>query len=264
MKTPSIVVVLTHTIAEFTVKNILKIGTDIGFDRLYVCYDNSDSSLDMAAFPGFRLIDMRKGETVEQGPAVCVTDLETNQRLNKYHKKNRDNYDTPIAILYDAIKCSYDYMWFIEYDVVCYGDWNIQMTLCDNDSTDFMAAMVLEPHQGEWGCWTCIDGFDVPHEQKVRAFVPVSRYSNALVKGLRDNLGIKSGWVEIYHGTLCKMMGLTYKSFPNEFFGDLYTCHGRDEAYWNEFTSTHMPDNKFYHPIKPGKLDIYHYPKRLF
>jgi hypothetical protein len=247
--------VLTHVCNQFVEDNIAKLSKEIGRENIFVCFDNTNGAFDAACFPGFNIFDCdHEVPTILQGPAVILTNTNIYKGRNNLHVCSRDTYESHIALMYDALKLSYDFMWLIEYDVACNGSWQMTFRKMDNDISDFVAKDVVSWHEHNdkrWDGWHKLIMYDIPYERRWSAFVPVSRYSHRFMRCLRENLGVKSGYVECFIPTICHDNGFTSSSLPNTMIGRIYTFRWHTLEDFGRCCEETPNENKFYHPIKP-------------
>lgn len=75
----------------------------------------------------------------------------------------------------------YSHYWFVEYDVVFNGNWNILMKDYECDRSDFISCYVekydYEKNDG-WPWWHMKNNVGYPLEQCIKGFNPICRYSH--------------------------------------------------------------------------------------
>jgi hypothetical protein len=192
---------------------------------------------------------------IPSGPAVCLMSFDYFKRCNPLHISNRDTYETEICIMYDSLTFHFDYLWFIENDVVCNGDWKETLDKCNGITTDFLATSVASIHQEpNWAGWGyTFWAYDVPYAERWKAFVPISRHSRKLIELYRENLGKISCYCESYFATLCARSGMSMDNFPTDMIGSYYTWFFQDPdavKFFEDICAAHPNEHRLYHPIK--------------
>lgn len=240
-----IVAVLTHISHPLIIGNIAKMAAEIPNKRLILCYDNTTASYcadDWAHIPGLEVMLFTFDDCLAANPT---------------HMKTRDNYDSIIGIMYDRIlrhDGEWAYLWFIENDVMCKGNWGATLARVTNRKEDMLATAVdnYNPCSAGWGGWDALHYWkDVPLNERWKAFVPIGRYSRRYIEKLRAMLGITSGWIEIYLSTLCVKSGFALANLPPDMFGPWFDWIARDEATWNSYlVADDGQNNVVVHPVK--------------
>jgi hypothetical protein len=121
----------------------------------------------------------------------------------------------------------YDYIWFIEYDVWCNGSFAKALEYTKDIHCDLLTKggdtlyEIRRQPKHHWCWWNDLFGelSDLPMSQRVGGFLPVMRVSTALLDLLHKNLGVSTGFCEIYIPTLCVANGLSYKTLHPNIFG---------------------------------------------
>lgn len=240
-----IVAVLTHISTPLIIKNVAKMAAEISDKRLILCYDNTEKSY-----------SPEKWENIPNLEVMLFT-LDDCLKANPTHMKTRDNFDSIMGIMYQRLlrdDPTWTHMWFIENDVMCKGNWGATLARADHLTEDMLATAVdnFNPRTADWGGWDALHYWkDVPLNERVKAFVPICRYSRRYVEKLNEMLGVTSGWIEIYLSTLCVKSGFSIANFPAEMFGPWFDWIARDEDVWNSYESTNDGKmNVVVHPVK--------------
>lgn len=143
------------------------------------------------------------------------------------------------------------YLWMIEYDVYCHGDIAIPLGACDAVEADFMAqgAGTSVASHPTWCWWADRVGREVAtlaNDRLKGCFFPATRYSPEMLRALEANLGLNSGYCEVYFPTLCMMCGLRLAAMPSDVFG-AFRFH--DPMPLQSFAGVGQ-DDRLYHPVK--------------
>lgn len=149
-----------------------------------------------------------------------------------------------------------EYLYLIEYDVLCNGSWRVVLDACDSITSDYMAkgsdtspeirTGQKDPH---WCWWNDRYGPDMQSlsvSDLHGCFYPLSRYSRAFLRELSADLGRNSGFCEVYIPTLCVMRGLTYKGMPHSVLGTFRFFNPMPPSTFEGMA----PDDRLYHPVK--------------
>lgn len=85
---------------------------------------------------------------------------------------------------------TYDFYWFIEYDVDYTGEWIDFFSYFSRDVTsDLLASHIKEKHEEPlWHWWKYSNSQTIQFSKRLRAFLPIYRMSSRMVRGLLDFL----------------------------------------------------------------------------
>jgi hypothetical protein len=115
-------------------------------------------------------------------------------------------------------KQSYDYYWFVEYDVRFTGNWELLLTSFETNPVDFLAAHVrTDVQEPEWCWWPSLQHPTQVHRNKLRCLAVVFRISRAAMGCLDD--AYVSGWIghpEVLWPTILYHAGYTIEDFGGE------------------------------------------------
>lgn len=149
----------------------------------------------------------------------------------------------------------FDYLWLIEYDVYCKGSFAKALKPADNVDCDFLAKGRDDGYEvrkywkePRWCWWNdlFLEISKMPHMLRQGCFFAVTRVTPRFIETVRANLGISTGFCEVYFPCLCVANGLSYKALPWQCIGDVRYQPSFDFA---ELEKEAVP-NKLYHPLK--------------
>lgn len=162
--------------------------------------------------------------------------------------------EAAIIAAWDAIKPS-DHLWIIEYDVHCEGSWaralapaeNLRSDLVMKGGDDRFSVRTFWDSPG-WCWWLDVFGAlgTFPILQRVGGFGALMRVSERFVSALREELGLSTGFQEVYLPCLAVARGLSYEALPSECVG---IVRYRPDVRPEEITVLDV----LYHPVKPKK-----------
>lgn len=161
---------------------------------------------------------------------------------------------------------SFDYVWFVEYDVRCGGSFQDTLSVCNQIEADFMACgtseggdrLRLAKEDPGW-CWfPRLDGEiakRVTHHDRVGAFFPMVRISTPMSEVIKREFGKSTGFCEVYIPTLASVTpGLVAKAMPAQVLGKFRYSPNISREEWKQIELSHRnaPDRPslLYHPIK--------------
>jgi len=199
---------------------------------VYLIFDNTNKSMQ----PDF--YEKNKDRIIMIDNAYCKS-------INKLHVNNLLNVDTTLAILYRHFKWHlYSYVWLIENDIYCDGNWKACLDKAYMLPFDFCATLVQyygEHNNLNWPHWKSTT-LPVPIEKRMRSFFPLTRYTPQMLVTINKYIGIYSGFCEVYMPTLARMHGLTFGNFPDTMIGNFD---------YRIVPLVHRRENKVYHKALP-------------
>ena len=154
---------------------------------------------------------------------------------------------TNYGVLFFADKYNYDYVWYVEYDVLYTGGWVEFFDSYVSNTSDFLTTQA-EPFSeanADWYWWTAYNGCGIDPGDSWKSFNPVSRYSRVAVQIIK--IWIISGKLAHYEllvPSVCVRAGLTVESLGNNCTYD--TCRYRPTFSKDQCV---LP-NTIYHPVK--------------
>ncbi len=174
------IIFLTHVFDEKTSQLFNKIQKDIKSFDTYIMTDRPD----VIPFELKSCIISFSSDDLECARKQGVLDFDMDiARMKALHifQKNK-------------IPISYDYFWFIEYDVYYHGNWEDIFLI--NDSSDLLATHVHHynenKYEDQWKWWNSFSSPVSPVPCLTKAFLPLYRISK---KGIMIiNKSVDNGW----------------------------------------------------------------------
>lgn len=172
-------------------------------------------------------------------------------QINKLHKDNKGQVESQLYILFQLIPHDFDFLYLIEYDVFCDGNWLLTLNKNNDNKADFLATHVddYSIKHLSWGHWFNLDGskrLKPKREDRVKSFFPITRYSFHFFKMLEKEIGKYTGFCEIFIPSLVKQKNLTYSNISFE-------CIGKHWIFTDELKHHFNPslenNHKLFHPI---------------
>lgn len=155
---------------------------------------------------------------------------------------------------------SYDYYWYLEYDVAFTGDWNYFFDSCDKLNQDLICVMLRQyPIQPSFERFYEQLAFDVEDCDKFAFFGPIWRASKLLLETLKNEyLKGKHGFYELIVPTIAALNGLSITDLNAASNGQMLynpiTMNGKQiRKYWTRElikNSGNMLFHPFYLPEK--------------
>ena len=221
---------------EQTLKAWEKILKDLPNDRCFILYDNTKNTMDTNS----------EFYNIYKDKIILHTENDSKNK-NSLHDNIKTNPEASIIIAYDYIssKINFDYLWLIEEDVYVDGSLKDIIYKFNNDKSDILAKDIEEYKDNQnWNNWSNLSGEykNLELDKQVKVFLPIIRFSHNYLEILKANLGISSGFCEIYFVTLAKNNNLTYNNLPNNIFGEYYA-----HKVINLSNLPNNNDNKVYH-----------------
>jgi hypothetical protein len=222
-----------------------KLQKDVGFSNCYLLMDDTHHPEPIHS------IYSRWNHIVPHCPIIYINYEECCQ-VNKLHSSNKEQVESQLYILSKCIQQDYDYLYLIEYDVFCDGNWKTTLDKNNSLTDDFLATHVENYNSYNmlrWGHWFHLKGpkrFKPKRQDRVKSFFPITRYSKKGIQLLQSKIGIYTGFCEIYIPSLFKQNQFTYNNIET-------ICIGKHWIFTEEDKSLFKPllynDNKLLHPI---------------
>jgi hypothetical protein len=221
----------THFWNSFCKTQYKNIQSDCGKENVFLLYDNTKNS-----FP-----DVLDQHIIQINNKDC-------EKINTLHKNNKEQVESQICVFTQNCPVDFDHLWLIEYDVVCDGNWHSTFEKCNSNSSDFLGTCVQSYAENMfWGLWYRIYG-RIRHkpaiQKRYKCFFPITRFSKSLITELQKNMGIYSGFCEVYIPTLAKQKNLTIENIPQDMLGETFIY---SES--KDFKAVFKNENKLYHPF---------------
>jgi len=230
----------THFWNEFIEFQFEKLRHDLGPERVFLLHDETNHP------PPSHLTFSRPTSPVRSNMiAIHHRDCAA---LNPLHRSNKDNIESQLMLFKRLCGQEFDFVWIIEYDVYCDGDWRIAFEKITDDESGYLATGISD-HDVRivWNHWFSIYGRrwnKPPLEERVKSFFPLVRISKELIICMEKNIGIYSGFCEVYVPTLARQNRVKYSNIPESVLGDPF-----DYIIDKNTTIELKNDHRFYHPI---------------
>lgn len=175
-----------------------------------------------------------------------------------------------IMMLFYLQNPRYDFYWFIEYDVIFTGSWDLLFCAFADTKSDLISSHVERYSNANtsWQWWDVIELKDkvIPIENRLKSFNPVYRLSHRALSFLHECLSKgNAGYYEVLMPTILYDGGFTLEDFGGT--GDFVKPGNRNRfyiqgTYTNYGTMRYFPNysreeinalgtaNKLFHPIK--------------
>jgi len=227
----TIYVYRTHLWSPFCQFQYQKLQADLGVENVYLLFDETVSKF-----------------TCPQNN-VILTNFKKCLDINPLHRSNKEQVESQLLVLIQECPVDFEYLWLIEYDVYCNGNWKL-LENCLEMNHDFLGTQVFNyPQKILWNYWFALYG---PKRKKpllqdrASSFFPLVRLSKKLLLALQENIGHYSGFCEVYIPTLAKQKGLTLQNIPTNLIGPSFYY---DPIKKEQAKIENKDDNKFYHPV---------------
>jgi hypothetical protein len=242
------------------VEEINKLRNACGKENVFITFDNTKSEWkkeyeNMLGIDETNVLNAMNGVFNYGNTNVLLIEESSMKLINHHHNMNKECYETPWVLVHRMLPkelTDYDYMWSIENDVYCNGDWSMTLRKADPIVCDFLTDMII-PFEYEKGwpdwAWKRIYGWDVEDKEKIKCFSPICRMSRKMMEVMDRELGKRSGFLELYPSTLCKHEGLTMAEMPRYMLA--YNHWEPRPIWWLQEEISKWPNaHRLYHPIK--------------
>jgi len=236
----------THLWNDFCRDQYARVKADLGTENVFLLFDDTKNKFSEKDYKRWSEPDTHLSHSHN-----ILTDFNECLSINPLHRSNKEQVESQLLLFSKLCNASFDYIWLIEYDVFCDGNWKVTLESCDSRNEDFLASKVYTYHENRlWNYWFAIYG---PRRIKpilvdrVGGFFPLVRISKKLLDALEKNINKYSGFCEVYIPTIAKQYGLTWGSFPKEMQSERF-------LFDPEKTDCKSPwplenNNKLYHPV---------------
>lgn len=246
-------IIRTHIYDSTVASTHIKLLNDFGYDHVYVLFDDTKAKCPLQ--------HRRWNDTTETGHVICINESEC-FKLNKYHKTEPKSRSGRVeahvaACVYAIGQDTFDYMWLIEFDVVCNGSWKSALQvyndtsdadfLCKSSDNQYVEEIITPMRYPDFYLWDYLNGpiANVPEIYKRACFFPIVRISNEFTKTIIKNLSINSGFCEVYFPTLALVNGMKLEPMKLTTFG---VFRYRPVIKIGEIPTEE--DDRLYHPVK--------------
>jgi len=219
---------------------------DLGTENVFLLYDDTKNKFPIKDYIRWSELDTHSTQT-----NIILNNFDECLSINPLHRSNKEQVESQLLLFSKLCNASFDYIWLIEYDVFCDGNWKTTLESCDLRNEDFLASKVYTYHENIlWNYWFAIYG---PRRNKpmlsdrVGGFFPLVRISKKLLDALEKNINKYSGFCEVYIPTVAKQYGLTWGSFPKQMLSERFLF----DPLKTDCTSPWPLENnnKLYHPV---------------
>ena len=232
-----------------------KLVADLGYENVFVLYDATNVKL-----PEDCPIDKDRIYVVDD--PLC---LKNNSFHDKGHRSGSASMsfwhpETSFVLLGYWLtfvkKITFDYIWFVEYDVHCNGDFAKAFGKCDSIPADFMARGRDNGPEDfrvgsryPWCWWGELQGeiAAVPQANRVGCFLPLVRCSKKMLDSMRNHFNKSTGFCEVYMTTLASKENLVAKPLPLDALG---IFRYRPLVTEEELKAFKGPTDVLFHPVK--------------
>lgn len=254
----NIYVLRTHLVNNTVLHRYDTLKNQLGADNVFMLIDvTKDEVMQDLVKSKVPYVHWKDRNNVSHPHVITVTEQDCLE-MNSLHVNGVQSCEAHFVACKTALSCeNYFYMWMIEYDVYCHGDWKnfmnrvnrIRADLLCKGFDDAFAEDIMTPYNNpQWYWWSSLTGSmtKVKLEDRRGCFFPVVRCSKVFLEVLENNLHINSGFCEVYFPTLCYINNLVLEAIPLSSFGIF-----RFKPVLDIKDIQKMPMNsKLYHPLK--------------
>lgn len=210
----SIYVIRTHVMDANFIELWDKCLREIPNESLYMIYDNTNITLHPDFYSKYK-------------HQIILINQEESLLMNALHQNIWSSLETTIAkcVLYLKKKeISYDYLWLLENDVYCDGNYYDTLQKADDNTEDFLGTYVEDRNEQniDWVWWNRLSGDITNNQDQVKSLFCVTRYSKRFAEAIAENIGKSGGYCEVYIPTLAKKHNFTYGNLPSSMIGDRF------------------------------------------
>lgn len=165
-------------------------------------------------------------------------------------------WDQPSLVLFYrhiAGSLPFDYIWRLESDVHCHGNWSQCLAAAAARPHDLVCASHPRWNEGGELTWQFprLGGAlaAVPLGERSGCFMPVLRLSRRAMQLVSSQMGVSSGYLEAFYPTLLDQAGMSMTGLPKASVG-LIDVQRNESAQIMQRLLQPRPNNKLYHPVK--------------
>jgi len=230
-------VLRTHYYNDFIEFQWNKFQTELGKENCYLMMD--DTKISSSPFPpesvlrydphkmrttSNRELKQEEDEHPRQNKKIIYVNYQECCQVNRLHRDNQGQVESQLYLLFQIIPQSFEYMYLIEYDVYCDGNWKTTLDKNNWKTEDFLATHVNDysVYHIAWGHWFNLKGskrLKPKREERVKSFFPITRYSLSFFHMLEKTIGQYTGFCEVYIPSLVKQHHLTYSNIDASCIG---------------------------------------------
>ncbi len=147
----------------------------------------------------------------------------------------------------------FDYIWRLEGDVHCHGNWSLCLAPAAARPHDLLCA--TQPLRNERGeaTWQFprLGGAlaAVPLEERSGCFMPVMRLSRRAMQLVDQQMGVSSGYLEAFYPTLVDQAGMGMTGLPKASVGHIDVQRNESAQTMQRLLRAPL-NNRLYHPVK--------------
>lgn len=230
-----------------------KMQRELGVNNVFLTFD--DTLTNWPFGESMRITQLR----TRKSPNVLLFNRSECEAVMVGVSQHMQYWDQPALVLFHRhmADISYDYLWRFESDVRCNGDYMECLSGTFALHQDLICSHA--PNQNTAGDpgwhWFKISGrlANVTLNQRWGCFTPAVRLSRRAMQLVSDEMGVSSGFLEVFYPTLIAHHGLTMTELPVYDRG--YIGLHPEEAV--KLLDIPHKDNRLYHPVKDcGSLTI--------
>ena len=165
-------------------------------------------------------------------------------------------WDQPSLVLfYRHIRSTipFDYIWRLESDVHCHGNWELCLAPAAARPHDLMCAQqpVHNVHGELTWQFPRLGGAlaAVPLQERSGCFMPVMRLSRRAMQLVDQQMGVSSGYLEAFYPTLLDQAGMGMTGLPKASVGHIDVRRNESAEIMQRLLRQPL-NNKLYHPVK--------------
>lgn len=241
----------THFWNKFIQSQWESLCRDVGPEHCFLLFDDSKNPVP-DYFHSHQVMRCRQvihGESSLSSIRVIAINQKECEDMNRLHKCNKEQVESQLVLFF--LSCpvrDFDFLWLLEYDVYCDGNWLSTLERANSYHQDFLSVDVFEyKEEPLWGHWFKMYGrirLKPSISDRVKCFFPITRFSQRFLSQLLQCIGRLSGFCEVYIPTLAKKLGLSYANVPKSMLGEMFVYSDSKEV-----IPPQKKDDTLYHPI---------------
>lgn len=243
----SVVVVRTHKLVEPFWSQYTRLVAEVGRTAVYLLWDVTNAEIPQS------VLDFHRGA---EDHIIRITEDQC-KRMNSLHTTVYEMCDTLIVIIADYLnnkRHDYEYLWLIEYDVTCSGNWKRTLAKAENCTEDLLATYVEQYTPANQWLWGRLYGEmrTWAHTAKEwKGFLPALRISRRSIENcLRPNMNRASGFLETYITTALINSGFTIGNMPFSMVGQWFNCFNIPGPQWKLIEAANPDSDCLWHSVK--------------
>ena len=165
-----IYILRTHFWNDALNKIYKKMQNELGESNVFILFDDTGGKF--------------QSSDIEKTNSVIITTDDGCRKINKLHRKSFYNIDSQLYFLADHLnnlRIRSKFIWLIEYDIICNGNWLETLSTTFKYKSDFMGYNYIQPENyKKWPWWNELS-YPVKQENKRGCWFPITRISNKLL-----------------------------------------------------------------------------------